>query len=85
MININPMLSLLAEKGLSFSELSQLTQISLHDLSLMKKGKFITEENLDTLCRILNCQPCDIIEFTISDNKGHWQWIESNDNQTSVK
>ena len=84
MININPLIRLLAEKGLTFSELSQLTQISLHDLSLMKKGRYLTEENLDTLCRILNCQPCDIIEFTNTESKGHWEWV-SNDGQMSVK
>ena len=77
MININPLIRLLAERGLTFSELSQLTQISLHDLSLMKKGRYLTEENLDTLCRILNCQPCDIIEFTKTESKGHWEWIDS--------
>lgn len=84
MININPLIRLLAERGLTFSELSQLTNISLHDLSLMKKGKYLTEENLDTLCRILNCQPCDIIEFTKMESKGHWEWV-SNDSQMSVK
>lgn len=77
MININPLMRLLAEKGLTFSELSQLTNISLHDLSLMKKGRYLTEENLDALCRILNCQPCDIIEFTKTESKGHWEWIKS--------
>lgn len=77
MININPLIRLLTEKGLTFSELSQLTQISLHDLSLMKKGRYLTKENLDTLCKVLNCQPCDIIEFTMSDSKGHWEWIDS--------
>ena len=77
MINIDPLMRQLAERGLSLSELSQLTQISLHDLSLMQKGKFITEENLNTLCKVLNCQPCDIIEFTVSDSKGHWEWIDS--------
>lgn len=76
MININPLIRLLAERGLTFSELSQLTNISLHDLSLMKKGRYLTEENLDTLCRILNCQPCDIIEFTMTESKGHWEWID---------
>lgn len=84
MININPLIRLLAERGLTFSELSQLTNISLHDLSLMKKGRYLTEENLNTLCRILNCQPCDIIEFTKTESKGHWEWV-SNDGQTSVK
>ena len=77
MINIDPLMKQLAERGLSLSELSQLTQISLHDLSLMQKGKFITEENLNTLCKILNCQPCDVIEFTMSSSKGHWEWIDS--------
>ena len=79
MININPLIRLLAEKDLTFSELSQLTNISLHDLSLMKNGKFITKENLDTLCRILNCQPCEIIEFTKNEDKGHWEWVANSE------
>ena len=77
MISIDPLWRLLAERGLSLSELSQLTQIPLSNLSQMQKGKFITEDNLDTICRILNCQPCDIIEFTKTESKGHWEWIDS--------
>lgn len=75
MINSNPLVRLLAEKGITFSELSQLTQVSLHDLSLMRKGKYITKENLENICRILKCQPCDVIEFSKTEDKGHWEWI----------
>ena len=76
-------MKLLSERGLTVTGLSQLTGIPSSEISAMNKG-VISNENLDTLCRILNCQPCDIIEFTKSESKGHWEWV-SNDGQMSVK
>ena len=77
MISTDPFQRLLAERNISLSMLSQLTEIPVADLSQMQHGKYITPKNLDKICRILNCQPSDIIEFTMSETKGHWQWVES--------
>ena len=75
MINTDPLKRLLAERGLDSVQLSQLTGIELYNIQLILKGRSITPEVLNTLCQILNCQPSDIIEFTISETKGHWEWI----------
>ena len=77
MISTDPFQRLLAERNISLSLLSQLTEIPVADLSQMQHGKYITPKNLDKISRILNCQPSDIIEFTMSETKGHWQWVES--------
>ena len=78
MITTSPLKKLLAERGLTVTDLSQLTGIPLSEISAMNNG-VISNENLDTLCRILNCQPCDIIEYTKSVEKGHWEWVANSD------
>lgn len=84
MINTDPLNRLLAERGLDTVQLSQLTGIPLYNIQLIMKGRSITPETLNTLCQILNCQPSDIIEFTKTESKGHWEWV-SNDGQMSIK
>lgn len=71
-------MKLLAERGLSLVMLSQISGISMPVLSNLRRGIF-SFKTVDTLCRVLDCQPCDIIEFTKSDRKGHWEWISDID------
>ena len=75
MINTDPFRRLLAERGLNPNLLSQLSGIPQSDLSSISRGKKITKHNIEALCKILDCQPCDIIEFTKTENKGHWEWV----------
>lgn len=75
MINADPLRRLMAENEISNSQLAQLSGLSEHDISVMLKGKKITKTNLELLCKILKCQPCDIIEYSKSDSKGHWVYI----------
>jgi len=79
MITTSPLKKLLAEKSLTVTDLSQLTDIPLSEISAIDRG-VLSSENLDTLCRILNCQPCDILEYTKSAKKGHWEWVANSDN-----
>ena len=77
MINAAPLARLLSEKGLTLSALSQLSGIAISTLAAMiENGTNITQNNLNNLCSLLKCQPCDIIEFTKSETKGHWEWVE---------
>ncbi len=76
MITTNPFLQLLVEKNIKLEALSQLTGISMSDLSALKKGRKVTKHNIEAICQVLNCQPSDIIEFTKSETKGHWEWVD---------
>ena len=54
----------LAMRKTSLTELSERVGISITILSLLKtgKGKGIRFSTLDAICRVLDCQPGDILE-----------------------
>jgi putative transcriptional regulator len=54
---------LLAERGLSLTDLSAQIGITLANLSILKTGKAkaVRFSTLDALCRALDCQPGDIL------------------------
>ncbi|QGP79422.1 helix-turn-helix domain-containing protein [Sphingobium sp. CAP-1] len=56
---------LLARRKMSLTELSAATGISLTNLSLLKTGKVraVRFTTLVALCRELDCQPGDLLEF----------------------
>lgn len=74
-ITISPLERTLAEKGITIRQLSQLTGLSEKVIASMKKGRSLSFSNLDVICRVLNCQPCDIVEFKKNGVSGHWEWI----------
>tara|TARA_R110002072_G_scaffold70123_2_gene169704 strand:- start:1912 stop:2121 length:210 start_codon:yes stop_codon:yes gene_type:complete len=55
----------MARQKMSLTELSQRIGISMTNLSLLKTGKVkgIRFNTLAALCRELNCQPGDILEY----------------------
>ena len=55
----------MAKNKMSLKELSQRIGISMTNLSLLKTGKVkgIRFNTLAAICRELNCQPGDILEF----------------------
>ncbi len=61
-INIDVML---AKKKMSLTELADRVGITLTNLSLLKTGKVkgIKFSTLDIICRELECQPGDILEY----------------------
>lgn len=61
-INLDVML---AKRKMSLTELSERVGITMSNLSILKTGKAraVRFETLDAICRILNCQPGDIIEY----------------------
>lgn len=61
-INLDVML---AKRKMSLTELSERVGITMSNLSILKTGKAraIRFETLDAICRILNCQPGDILEY----------------------
>jgi putative transcriptional regulator len=53
------------ERGLSLTELAARIDITLANLSILKtnKARAIRFTTLDALCRALQCQPGEILEF----------------------
>lgn len=58
---------LLADRDMSLTELSGLVGITLANLSILKTGKAraVRFSTLDALCRVLGCQPGDILSFDV--------------------
>ena len=56
---------MLAKRKMSLSELSEKVDISIVNLSILKTGKAkaVRFSTLEAICRALDCQPGDILEF----------------------
>lgn len=56
---------LLAQRKMSVTELSEKVGITMANLSILKNGKAkaIRFSTLEALCRALDCQPGDILEY----------------------
>jgi putative transcriptional regulator len=56
----------LVERRMSLTELADRVGVTIANLSILKTGKAraIRFSTLDALCRELNCQPGDILEFS---------------------
>ena len=60
-INLDVML---AKRKMSLTELSENVGITMANLSILKKGKAraIRFSTLEAICRVIDCQPGDILE-----------------------
>jgi putative transcriptional regulator len=56
---------MMAKRKMSLNELSEKVDISLANLSILKTGKAkaIRFSTLEVICKALNCQPGDILEY----------------------
>lgn len=56
---------LLAQRGMTLSELSSRVGITLANLSILKTGKAraVRFSTLEALCRALDCQPGDLLRW----------------------
>ncbi len=56
---------MLARRKMSLSELAEKVDISIVNLSILKTGKAkaVRLSTLEAICRALECQPGDILEF----------------------
>lgn len=56
---------MLARRKMSVTELSRRVGITMANISILKNGKAraVRVETLDRLCRALDCQPGDILEY----------------------
>jgi putative transcriptional regulator len=64
MINVN-LDVIMAKRKISLNELSEKTQITTTNLSILKtnKAKAIRFSTLEAICKALDCQPSDILEY----------------------
>lgn len=55
----------LLKKKMSLTELSERVDITMSNLSILKQGKAkaIRFSTLEAICRELECQPADILEY----------------------
>lgn len=63
-INLDVML---ARRKMSLTDLSKQINLSLSNLSILKTGKSkaVRLETLDSICKALDCQPGDILEYAV--------------------
>jgi putative transcriptional regulator len=56
---------MLARRKMSLTELSEKVGITMANLSILKtsKAKAIRFSTLEDICRVLDCQPGDILEY----------------------
>ena len=56
---------MLARRKMSLTELSQRVGITIANLSILKNGRAraVRLETLDDICRVLDCQPGDILVY----------------------
>ncbi len=66
-INLDVML---AKRKMKSNELAELIGITVQNLSILKTGKAkaVRLSTLEALCRHLDCQPGDLLEFVAKDD-----------------
>ncbi|MGR3778858.1 helix-turn-helix domain-containing protein [Bacillus paramycoides] len=66
-VNIDVML---AKRKMSVTELSEKVGITMANLSILKNGKAkaIRISTLDAICKALECQPGDLLEYRLEDS-----------------
>ena len=74
-INIDVML---AKRKMSVTELSEKVGITMANISILKNGKAkaVKLSTLDSICKALQCQPGDILEYVPDEDErqpGHHQ------------
>ena len=56
---------MMAKRKMSLNELSEKVGLTISNLSILKtgNGKAIRFSTLETICKVLKCQPADILEY----------------------
>lgn len=66
-IKYDKLFSLMKENGLTTYRIRQENIISQSALTAIKNGKSVTTDTIAKLCKALNCQPGDLMEY-VEDN-----------------
>ena len=62
---------MMAKRKMSLGELAQKVDITMANLSILKnnKAKAVRFSTLEAICKALDCQPGDILEFVPDDRE----------------
>ncbi len=62
---------MMAKRKMSLNELSEKVELTLSNLSILKTGKAkaIRFRTLEAICKALDCQPADILEYVNEKKK----------------
>ena len=62
---------MMAKRKISLNELSERVGLTLSNLSILKTGKAkaIRFSTIEAICRALDCQPSDILEYVNDEKK----------------
>lgn len=62
---------MMARRKMSLNELSEKVGLTLSNLSILKTGKAkaIRFNTLEAICKVLSCQPGDILEYADDEEK----------------
>ena len=69
MISYNKLWKLLIDKNLNKKELIKLSGVSSSSIAKMTKGQNVTTDVLCKICKALDCDFCDIMEFIRDENQ----------------
>lgn len=60
---------MLARRKMQLQELAEKVDITIANLSILKTGKAkaVRFSTLEAICKVLNCQPGDILEFVAEE------------------
>lgn len=63
---------MMARRKMSLGELSQKVDVTMANLSILKnnKAKAVRFSTLEAICKALDCQPGDILEFVPETGEG---------------
>ncbi len=63
---------MMAKRKMSLGELSQRVDVTMANLSILKnnKAKAVRFSTLEAICKALDCQPGDILEFVPDTENG---------------
>ena len=61
---------MMAKRKMSLNELSEKVDLTLANLSILKTGKAkaIRFSTLESICKVLDCQPGDLLEYSREEN-----------------
>jgi putative transcriptional regulator len=64
---------MMAKRKMSLNELSEKVDLTLANLSILKTGKAkaIRFSTLEAICRALNCQPGELLEYSKNDSQNN--------------
>ena len=62
---------MMADRKMSLNELAEKVEMTNVNLSNLKNGKMkgIRFETMDAICKVLNCQPGDLFEYTPNEKE----------------